>query len=154
MKIMPPGRDSFEDDASLHQSSPIHDMEHALHQLLGLQYRQPTPLQLDSRFQLPKFASHINGDLVDSWIRNLSTYFNTFHGIIEDEKLKIASLQMEGVAQAWWDTQLIGAFIIVDLQASTSSTPPPICTWEALFQSLHSHFYPLDYHQGLLACWL
>jgi len=42
---------------------------------------------------------------MDSWIRSLSTYFNTFPDLTEERKLQIAALQLEGHAQTWWDTE-------------------------------------------------
>jgi len=59
---------------------------------------------LDTGFQLRKFAIQMNGDLVDSWIRNLPTYFKTSPTLQEAAKLEITNLQLEGVARAWWDT--------------------------------------------------
>ena len=73
---------------------------------------------------------------------------------MEGEKLHISRLQMESVARAWCDTQNVGTSLIVVFQASTSSTPPRICTSEVLCQALHNHFYPPYYHQGLLCHWL
>ena len=52
----------------------------------------------------------MNGETVDSWLRSLSTYFKTCPVVEEDMKLQIASLQLEGIAQAWWDTQLENFF--------------------------------------------
>jgi hypothetical protein len=66
MKIMPPRRDTSEDDASSVNSSPIQELALALHELIRLQHQTPTPLQLDAHFQLPKFSGKINGDIVDS----------------------------------------------------------------------------------------
>jgi len=40
----------------------------ALHELIRLQRETPCPLQLDARFQLPKFSGKINGDIAYYWI--------------------------------------------------------------------------------------
>jgi hypothetical protein len=40
----------------------------------------------------PKFFENIYGDIVDSWIHSLSTYFRTSHDIFDKEKLQIYSL--------------------------------------------------------------
>ena len=62
-------------------------------------------MQLDTCFQLPKLASQMNGDNVDSCIQNIYTYFCTCIEMKEDMKLHITSIQLEGIAQIWWDTQ-------------------------------------------------
>jgi hypothetical protein len=104
--MLPRKEPSTEDSAST-VSAPIQDLALALHELLRLQQRRaPTPMQLDTHFQLPKFLGQMNGEIVDSWIHNLSTYFKTCLEMEEDMKLHITSLQLEGIAQAWWDTHL------------------------------------------------
>jgi len=106
---MPPRWEPLEDDASSVNSSPIQELDLALHEHIRLQRPTQSPLQLYACFQLLTFVGQLNKDIVDSWIRSLFTYFNTRPRISKEEKLQIASLQMEGVAQAWWDTQPIGA---------------------------------------------
>ena len=61
---------------------------------------------------------------------------------------------MEGLALALWYTQMVSATLIVDLQVFASSTPPLLCTWEVLCQSLCNIFYSLKYHKFLLTHWL
>jgi hypothetical protein len=65
----------------------------------------------------------MNGEVVDSWVHSLSTYFKTFPRMIEEEKLQITSLQLEGVAQAWWDTQIDTSSLVVDLGDPLVATP-------------------------------
>ena len=72
-------------------------------------------MQLDTRFQLPKFVSQMNGETVDSWIRSLSTYFKTLLEMEEAIKLQISRIQLEGIAQNLWDTHLDNAKLIVGL---------------------------------------
>jgi hypothetical protein len=72
-------------------------------------------LQLDTHFYVPKFSVYMNGEVVDSWVCGLSTYFKTFLGMIEEEKLRIINFQLEGVTQAWWDTQTYTSSLVVDL---------------------------------------
>ena len=71
----------------------------------------------------------------------------------EATKLQITSLQLEGIAQTWWDTHLTIAELIIEL-----NTPPSIngCItyWETFFQALREHFYPPRYLQNLLEKWL
>lgn len=106
MKIMPPHREPSIEDSASTVSAPIQDLAHALRELLHLQQRQATtPMQLDTHFQLSKFFGQMNGETVDSWLHSLSTYFKTCPVMEEDMKLYIASLRLEGIAQAWWDTQ-------------------------------------------------
>jgi hypothetical protein len=62
------------------------------------QQNNPDQFLLDYQIQLPKFVGKMNGEMVDSWIRSLSTYFNTCPGLTEERKLQIVSLQLEGLA--------------------------------------------------------
>jgi hypothetical protein len=104
---MPPRREVSSEDSSAATSTPIEELALALHELLRLQQRRTlATMQLDTRFQLPKFIGQMNGEMVDSWIRSLSTYFNTSPEMEESTKLQIANLQLEGIVQTWWDTQL------------------------------------------------
>ena len=43
------------------------------------------------------------------------TYFNTHLDLNEEKKLQIASLQLEGLAQIWWDTQLENQSFFIEL---------------------------------------
>ena len=64
--------------------------------------------------------------LLIQWIRSLSTYFNTCTGLAEERKLQIASLQLEGLAQTWWDTEQEKTTFVVELgttPGTLSSTP-------------------------------
>ena len=62
-------------------------------------------------------------------------------------KLQIASLQLEGIAQAWWDTQ------IENFSETDESTDTRITSWDNFCQALRSHFYPPGNIQNLLAKW-
>jgi hypothetical protein len=67
--------------------------------------------------------------MVDSWIRSLSTYFNTCPGLTEERKLQIFALQLEGLAQTWWDTEQEKTTFVIEIgDASKSSTSQPIKT--------------------------
>ena len=137
MKIMLPRREPSIEDSASTVSAPVQDLAHALHELLRLQQcRATTPMQFDTRFQLPKFSGQMNGETVDSWLRSLSTYFKTCPKMEEDMKLQIASLQLEGIAQAWWDTQL---------ENFSEYTYTRITSWDNFCQALHDHFYPPGY---------
>ena len=137
-------------------ASPVNDLARALQELITLQQQQrpPGPMQLDARFQLPKFSGQMNGETVDSWIRSLSNYFRTCPTMNEEMKLQIASLQLEGLAQTWWDTHLENMSLVVELgeQAETNSTP--ITSWNLFCEALRERFYPPGYIQNLLAKWL
>jgi hypothetical protein len=69
MKIMSPQREpSIEDFASM-ATTPIQDLTMVVKELLRLQQcRDPTPMQLDTCFQLPNFVSQMNGDNIYSWL--------------------------------------------------------------------------------------
>ena len=137
---MSPRREPSTEDSSFTVSAPVQDLAHALHEFLCLQQHQATtPMQLDTRFQLPKFSGQMNGETVDSWLRSLSTYFKTCPAMEEDMKLQIASLQLEGIAQTWWDTQLEN-FSEID-----ESTYTRITSWDNFCQALRNHFYPPGY---------
>jgi hypothetical protein len=47
----------------------------------------------------------MNGENVNSWLHSLSTHFCTCTQMMKDMNLQIASLQLEGIAHTWWDTQ-------------------------------------------------
>jgi hypothetical protein len=127
----------------------------ALQELLRLQQRRaPTPMQLDTRFQLPKFVGQMNGENVDSWLHSLSTYFCTCPEMTKDMKLQIVGLQLEGIAQTWWDTQLETYSWVMDRGDPVETQTPHITTWDGFFQALRERFYPSGYRQNLLARWL
>ena len=81
----------------------------------------------------------MNGETIDSWIHSLATYFKTCPEMEEDMKLQIASLQLEGIAQAWWDTQL------ENFSEIGEPTDTRITSWDNFCQALHDHFYPPGY---------
>jgi hypothetical protein len=56
-------------------------------------------MELDTHLQLPKFSGQMNGETIDSWLHSLSTYFCTCLEIIDDMKLYVTSLQLEGIKQ-------------------------------------------------------
>lgn len=97
------------------------------------------------RFQLPNFSGEINGEAFDSWICSLSTYFKTCLEMDEDMKLEIASLQLEGIAQAWWDTQIEYHALVIETGETTSSTLAHLTSWGEFFQALRERFYPPGY---------
>jgi len=103
---MPPRKDpNPQVDTDSTATNPIQDLVEVLQELLKAHQPQNTaPFRLDTRIQLPKFSGQSNREVVDSWIRSLSTYFNTCLDITEVRKLQIAALQLEGIYQVWWDT--------------------------------------------------
>ena len=97
---MPPRRDPLAVELDSNTSNPVQDLASVLNELLRMQQQSnPDPFRLDTRIQLPKFAGQTNGEAIDSWIRSLSTYFNTCTGLTEERKLQISSLRLEGLAQ-------------------------------------------------------
>jgi hypothetical protein len=78
MNIIPPRRDPSLEDSTSGKSPPIQYLALAMNELMRLQWRSPISLQLDTCFWLPKFLRHMNGEVVDSWVCGLSTYFKTF----------------------------------------------------------------------------
>jgi len=88
MKIMPPRRDPSIEDFASTATTQIQDLTMALQELLHLQQRRdPTPMQLDKHFQLPKFVGQINGENVNFWLRSLFNYFCTCPKMTEEMKL-------------------------------------------------------------------
>jgi hypothetical protein len=99
---MPPRKDPLEVDLDSNKSNPVQYLAFVLNELLRMQQQNnPDQFLLDNQIQLPKFVGKMNGEMVDSWIRSLSTYFNTCPGLTEERKLQIVSLQLEGLAQTW-----------------------------------------------------
>jgi hypothetical protein len=127
---MPPGKDPLAVDLDSNASNPIQDLASVLDELLKMQQQNnPDPFRLDTRIQLPKFSGKTNGEMVDSWIRILSTYFNTCPGLTEERKLQIAALQLEGLAQTLWDTEKEKTTFVIEIgDAPESSTSQPIKT--------------------------
>jgi len=122
--------------------------------LITHQQHNPDPFRLDTRIQLPKFVGKSNGEVVDAWIRSLSTYFNTFPNLTEERKLHIAALQLEGISQTWWDTEQEKTSFMIELgDAPRSSTSQPIRRWDHLCDALRDRFYPPGYIQSLWIIW-
>jgi hypothetical protein len=96
----------------------------------------------------------MNGEMVDSWIHSLSTYFDTSPEMDEAMKFQIAIIQLEGITQTQWDTQLESLELIVELGTLSSPTSGCITSWDTFFQELREHFYPPGYLQNFLAKWL
>jgi len=112
------------------------------------------PFRLDTRIELPKFVGQTNGEILDSWIRILSTYFNICPVIVEERKVHIFALQLEGLAQTWWDTEKEKTAFVIEIgDALESSTSKPIRTWARIFEALRNHFYPPGNVQFLWIKW-
>jgi hypothetical protein len=86
-------RETSMEDENSNMSTQFQGLSLALNDLLFLKLRSsPKPMQLENHFQFPLFSWKMNGEIVDSWICNLSTYFKTSHEMEEDMKLHITSL--------------------------------------------------------------
>jgi hypothetical protein len=96
----------------------------------------------------------MNGEVIDSWIRSLSTYFKTCLEMDEDMKLQITGLQLEGISQAWWDTQIENCVLVIEIGEPTNTTPAHLISWDEFFQALRECLYPPGHRQNLLAKWL
>jgi hypothetical protein len=72
----------------------------------------------------------------------------------EGMKLQIVSLQLEVIAQTWWDTQLENYSWVMDRGDPFKTPTPHITTWDGFCQTLRECFYPSGYFQNLLARWL
>jgi len=89
---MPPRKDPLEVDLDSNKSNPVQYLAFVLNELLRMQQQNnPDQFLLDYQIQLPKFVGKMNGEMVDSWIRSLSTYFNTCPGLTEERKLQIGT---------------------------------------------------------------
>jgi len=127
---MPPRKDPNKEKETLETdstgSNPIQDLAEVLQELLKANQQQGQNVdtfQLDTRVQLPKFTGQSNGEVVDSWIRSLSTYFNTCPDMTEAKKLQIAALQLEGIAQVWWDTEKEKDSFVLEIGGTGPSWP-------------------------------
>jgi hypothetical protein len=126
-----------------------------LQELIRIQkQRPPTTMHLDTCFQLPNFVGQMNGKTMDSWLHSLSTYFKTSPEMEDATKFQIANLQLKGIAQNWWDTQLDSAELIVDLGTLDSLTIFHITSWDMFWKALRERFYPQGYLHNFLAKWL
>jgi hypothetical protein len=72
----------------------------------------------------------------------------------EGMQLQIVGLQLEGIAQIWWDTHLENYSWVMDIGDSIETQTPHITTWDGFCQALRERFYPSGYRQNLLAKWL
>jgi hypothetical protein len=54
----------------------------------------------------------------------------------EDMKLQIVGLQLEGIAQTWWDTQLENYSWVMDRGDPVEIQTPHITTWGGFYQAL------------------
>ena len=156
---MPPWKDSNKEKETLETdstgSNPIQDLAEVLQELLKANQQQghnPDPFRLDTRFQLPKFNGQSNGEVVDSWIHSLSTYFNNCPDMTEVKKLQIVALQLEGIAQVWWDTKKEKDSFMLEIGGSGSSRPT-IIRWDQFREALRNQFYPPGYLQSLWFRW-
>ena len=96
---MPPWKYPLVVDSYSNTSNPVQDLASVLNDFLRMQQQNNLdPFRLDTQIQLPKFVGQTNGEVVDSWICILSTYFNTCPGLTEEIKLQIVTLQLEGLA--------------------------------------------------------
>jgi len=43
----------------------------------------------------------MQGELIDSWIRSLTAYFQLCPDITEDQRVKLAGCQLENIALTW-----------------------------------------------------
>ena len=92
---MPRWKDPLAVEWDSNTSNPIQDLTFILNELLRMkQQNNPNPFLLDTWIQLPKYFGQTNGEIVDSWIHSLSTYFNTCPGLTEERNIQIASLQL------------------------------------------------------------
>jgi hypothetical protein len=149
---MPQCKDPLVVESNSSTSNPIQDLTSVLNELLKMkQQNNLDPFLLDTRIQLPKYFGQTNGEIVDSWIHILSTYFNTCPGLTEEIKIQISALQLEGLAQTWWDTEQEKTTFVIEIgDAPESSTSKTIKTWARLSQALRNRFYPPGYVQSLL----
>jgi hypothetical protein len=89
---MPPRKDPLEVNLDSNKSNPVQYLASILNELLRMkQQNNPDEFLLDNQIQLPKFVGKMNGEMMDSWIRSLSTYFNTCPGLTEERKLQIGT---------------------------------------------------------------
>jgi len=95
----------------------------------------------------------MNGETIDSWIHNLSTYFKTCPKIKEDMELYITNLQLEGIDKSLWDTQIENQTLVIDIGETTTTTPTCLTYCDEFFEELRECFYPLRYHYNLLYKW-
>lgn len=65
--------------------------------------------------------------------------------------LQIVEYHLEGVAQAWWQSQSHSPKIYIELNEaqSGSSTSGQITTWDAFCLALQQRFYPPGYLYNL-----
>ena len=66
----------------------------------------------------------------------------------------MCSLQLEGLAQTWWDTKQYNTTFVVELGTTPgTSSSTNIRNWAQLSDTLRTRFYPPGYVQSLWMRW-
>jgi hypothetical protein len=68
--------------------------------------------------------------------------------------LQITSLQIEGIVQTWWDTQLEKSKLIMELGIPHYMTNGSIDSWDVLCHTLRELFYASINLHNILSKWL
>jgi len=98
----------------------------------------------------------MHGDVLDSWIDNLTTYLQTYPKMSNEQHILLANNHLEGIAQAWWYSQQTSTKIHMQRNEKkyVSEYLTNIATWDALWQALRRHVYPPSYLSNLVCKWL
>jgi hypothetical protein len=85
-----------------------------------------------------KYGYQMKGELVGSCIHSLTAFFKTCQKMNEEKHFLLASNLLEGVAQAWWQSQSTSLDAYMELNGGTSSSPQPrhITPWEDFYKPL------------------
>ncbi|KAK1627653.1 hypothetical protein QYE76_001968 [Lolium multiflorum] len=87
------------------------------------------------KFSIPKFEGGADVEEYLTWELKIEKLWR-LHNYTEDRKIKLASSEFDGYALRWWDALV---------RNRQEDGEPPIITWRAMKEAMHSRFVPTNY---------
>ncbi|KAK1630306.1 hypothetical protein QYE76_004621 [Lolium multiflorum] len=87
------------------------------------------------KFSIPKFEGGADVEEYLTWELKIEKLWR-LHNYTEDRKIKLASSEFDGYALRWWDALV---------RNRQEDGEPPIITWHAMKEAMHSRFVPTNY---------
>jgi hypothetical protein len=87
------------------------------------------------------FNGYSNPEKIDNWIRQVELYYCVQQIDEEEDKVQLASLQLEGTALVWWERKI----------QDVSKCGNLLSSWLEFKSVIRNQFYPLDYlHKAMM----
>ncbi|XP_066333788.1 uncharacterized protein [Miscanthus floridulus] len=90
------------------------------------------------KFTMPKFDGGSDPDAYFTWELKVDKIFR-LHNYLEQKKLAMASLELDGYALIWWE----------QLLHDREDGQNPVATWEGMKTEMRIHFVPKHYRRDL-----